>query len=174
MPLHFASLSLKAFLAIATCVVLSSCASGTAFNQQTLLLAEIPQDQSLFVFYRPSSFLAGGFSPKLELNGIKTCDLPNGGYFQVNAVPGTVVISTGVKSALEAAMTYGETRQTFTGPMAGKRYYVKMYANGGSPPFSFVDVPEPQALTELSTLKGVGCGFLPTPAVLSKLPSPKK
>ena len=83
------------FVLCVAALSLSACASASGPGYlQTVSTAAIAGDQSELIIYRPSGFTYAVRTPNIEVNGMPTCDLPQGGFFRKNVSPGTTTIAT--------------------------------------------------------------------------------
>lgn len=151
---------------LVACLVLSACAaSGPSFDLTNL---NKPRDGSKIVIYRPSGFIASGRSPSVEINGVKSCEMPQGSFFSKDINPGPVNLSVTLWDSP------GTTRYSIIAK-PGKTHFVKISPNkanilagssfgiagmmmeganseqGGQ--FIFTEEPEQKALETLKTTK---------------------
>jgi len=152
---------------------LSACASASGPGYlQTVSTAAIASDQSELIIYRPSGFTYAVRTPNIEVNGMPTCDLPQGGFFRKNVSPGTTTIATSLFDMP------GTSRSSFK-TEAGKRYTVRVSpegakamtgallgivgtlaaeaASGRGGPFQIDLIQEEMAATELALSKMAKC-----------------
>ena len=110
------------FVLCVAALSLSACASASASGPgylQTVSTAAIAGDQSELIIYRPSRFTFGANTSNIEVNGMPTCDLPQGRFFRKNVSPGTTTIATSLFGVP------GTSRSSFK-TEAGKRYTVRV------------------------------------------------
>jgi hypothetical protein len=104
--------------AIAATAVLTACTSvsGTKFAQQEAAMPKLRADQGRVYFYRVDAFTGGGLSAPIKLDGVTVGESLPGGYFFVDAAPGSHEASaaTKVTRKLSFVLEPGETRYVRT------------------------------------------------------------
>jgi len=107
-------------------LVLAGCAaSGPKFAQQEASTPKLGAEQGRVYFYRTDSMLGAAIQPQVMLDGATVGKSQPGGYFYVDAAPGSheAVTSTEVSNKLSFALDKGEVKYVRTkvsmGLMAG-------------------------------------------------------
>jgi len=152
-------------LALAGCT-----ASGPTYSS----LPEQKPDKGMaqLVVYRPNGLAYAARRPTVEINSIKTCDLPAGGFFIKNVKPSEITITSSFWDAP------GTSRFT-TEAVSGKTYHIRITLNNDklgaglvagfigtavaegvsehSGPFNIELVDDRTAYTEINSLKMADC-----------------
>jgi len=115
---------MKIFLALMAVVLVTGCASTGPSYLQTSSESPAPPDRAQLIIYRPSGFILAARSPKIEINGQPSCDLPQGGFFKKNVPAGSTVISTSLWDIP------GTSRLNFEA-VAGEKYAVRVSPDSG-------------------------------------------
>ena len=156
---------------IAMALMLAGCtASGPMYSS----LPEQKPDKGMaqLVVYRPYELSYAARRPTVEINSIKTCDLPNSSFFIKNVKPSEITVTS---SFWEIP---GTSRFTMS-VSSGRKYYIRMALNDDklaaglaagiigmavaegisehSGPFIIESVSESSAKEELQSLKKSDC-----------------
>lgn len=107
-------------------ILLSGCAaSGMKMKDMASSIPSVPADKGRVYFFRSSSMVGAAVQPSVTLDGKTVGESKPGGFFFVDATPGShdVAISTEVEKKLTFTLDKGETKYVRTsisfGVMAG-------------------------------------------------------
>lgn len=110
MKLHHAAMPLFA-------LVLAGCAAtGPKFAQQEASTPKLRADQGRIYFYRTDSMMGAALRPQITLDGASVGKSQPGGYFYVDAAPGSheAVTSTEATNKVSFALDKGEVKYVRT------------------------------------------------------------
>jgi len=83
------------FALIAVAAALTGCAaSGPSHKEMEAKMPVLKADQGRVFFYRPASFVGGGLSPDIKLDGVVVGESKQGGFFYVDTAAGKHEAST--------------------------------------------------------------------------------
>ena len=102
---------------IAAALALTGCAAtGPKFAEQQSSTPKLSADKGRVYFYRKDSFVGGGLRPEIRLDGAVVGKSQPGGYFYVDATPGSheAATSTEVENKLSFVVDKGETKYVRT------------------------------------------------------------
>ena len=98
-------------------LVLAGCAaSGPKFAQQEASTPKVGADKGRIYFYRTDSMMGGALRPQVMLDGASVGKSQPGGYFYVDAAPGSheAVTSTEATNKVSFALDKGEIKYVRT------------------------------------------------------------
>jgi hypothetical protein len=115
--MKFASLAV-----FSVAVALTGCAAtGTKFAQQETATPKLSQDMGRVYFYRSSSMFGAALRPNIKFDGGTVGESLPGGYFYVDAKPGSheAETSTEASNKVSFVLEKGETKYVRTKPAIG-------------------------------------------------------
>jgi hypothetical protein len=118
----------KILAAAAIALAVTGCATGPKMSEVASSIPPLKADEGRIYFYRSNSMVGAAIQPSIYLDGKVVGDSKPGGFFFVDAKPGskTVSASTEVEKKLTFTLDRGQTRYVKTvtgfGIVAGRIY----------------------------------------------------
>jgi hypothetical protein len=109
----------------AAAIALAGCASGPKFAEQEASMPKLSADKGRVYFYRTSSPLGAAIQPNVKLDGVVVGESQPGGYFYVDAEPGSheATTSTEVDRKASFVLDKGEVKYVRTSVGMGVLVY---------------------------------------------------
>ena len=112
------------FLLLLTLAISACSAKGPTYHANQASMKAPGATMSQIIIYRPDQFVYSMRQPGVEINGMKSCDLPNNSFFIRDIAAQQTTVSASLWDMP------GTSRLTFT-PQAGGRYYIRIAPDGG-------------------------------------------